>query len=139
MLANIVGVALCPAPHESYYVPVAHRALTDSSSTQLSLSLVLDKLKPIIESPDISKIGQNLKYEIVVLEKYGVSLNGITFDTMIAAHMIDSSRNSYSLDELSKSYLGHQMISYKDVTGTGKSKINFDEVELNVARDSGSF
>ncbi len=138
MLANIVGVALCPAPHESYYVPVAHRALTDSSTKQLGLSLVLDKLKPIVESQDIAKIGQNLKYEIVVLEKYGLKLNGISFDTMIAAHMIDSSRNSYSLDELCRLYLGHQMISYKDVTGTGKSKINFDEVELEVARDYAS-
>jgi DNA polymerase-1 len=138
MLANIVGVALCPAPHESYYVPVAHRALTDSSTKQLGLSLVLDKLKPIVESQEIAKIGQNLKYEIVVLEKYGLKLNGISFDTMIAAHMIDSSRNSYSLDELCRLYLGHQMISYKDVTGTGKSKINFDEVELEVARDYAS-
>jgi DNA polymerase-1 len=138
MLANIVGVALCPAPHESYYVPVAHRALTDSSTKQLDLSLVLDKLKPIVESQEIAKIGQNLKYEIVVLEKYGLKLNGISFDTMIAAHMIDSSRNSYSLDELCRLYLGHQMISYKDVTGTGKSKINFDEVELEVARDYAS-
>jgi len=138
MLANIVGVALCPAPHESYYVPVAHRALTDSSTKQLGLSLVLDKLKPIVESQEIAKIGQNLKYEIVVLEKYGLKLNGISFDTMIAAHMIDSSRNSYSLDELCRLYLGHQMISYKDVTGTGKSKIDFDEVELEVARDYAS-
>lgn len=138
MLANIVGVALCPAPHESYYVPVAHRALTDSSTKQLGLSFVLEKLKPLIESKEIAKIGQNLKYEIVVLQKYGVSLNGISFDTMIAAHMIDSSRNSYGLDELSKLYLGHQMISYKDVTGTGKSKIDFDEVELEVARDYAS-
>ncbi len=138
MLAEIVGIVLCPAPHESYYVPVAHRALTDSSSTQLDLPLVLDKIKPIIESEEIKKIGQNLKYEIVVFEKYGLSLNGITFDTMIAAHMIDSSRNSYSLDELSRLYLGHQMISYKDVTGTGKSKIGFDEVELAVARDYAS-
>jgi len=135
MLADIVGVALCPAPHESYYVPVAHRALTDSSSPQLDLPLVLDKLKPVIESEKIAKIGQNLKYELVVLEKYGLSLNGIAFDTMIAAHMIDSSRNSYSLDELARLYMGHQMISYKDVTGTGKSKIGFDEVELEVARD----
>ncbi len=138
MLANIVGVALCPCPHESYYVPVAHRALTDSSSKQLDLSLVLSKLQPIIESEKIAKIGQNLKYEIVVLKKYGLNLNGISFDTMIAAHMIDSSRNSYSLDELSRLYLGHQMISYKDVTGTGKSKIDFDEVELEVARDYAS-
>ncbi len=135
MLADIVGIALCPAPHESYYVPVAHRALTDSSVNQLELSLVLKKLKPILEDERIAKIGQNLKYELVVLEKYGLDIKGITFDTMVAAHMIDSSRNSYSLDELARVYLGHQMISYKDVTGTGKSKINFDEVELEVARD----
>lgn len=135
MFANIVGVALCPTSHESYYVPVAHRALTDSSSNQLNLDLVLKKIKPILENDEIAKIGQNLKYELVVLAKYGLDLKGITFDTMIAAHMIDASRNSYSLDELSKFYLGHQMISYKDVTGTGKSKIAFDEVEIGVARD----
>ena len=135
MLAKIVGVALCPAPHESYYVPVAHRALTDSSSKQLNLDMVLKKLKPILEDDNIVKIGQNLKYELVVLEKYGLNIIPVSFDTMIAAHMIDSSRNSYGLDELSKVYLEHQMISYKDVTGTGKSKIDFDEVELEVARD----
>jgi len=135
MLAKIVGVALCPAPHESYYVPVAHRALTDSNSKQLALDLVLKILKPILEDEKIAKIGQNLKYELVVLDKYELDISPISFDTMIAAHMIDSSRNSYSLDELSKVYLEHQMISYKDVTGTGKSKIDFDEVELEVARD----
>ncbi|GJM16336.1 MAG: DNA polymerase [Thermodesulfobacteriota bacterium] len=138
MLAKIVGVALCPEPRESYYVPVAHRALTDSSSKQLNLNLVLDKLKPVLENENIAKIGQNLKYELVVLDKYGLDINPVSFDTMIAAHMIDSSRNSYSLDELSKLYLEHQMISYKDVTGTGKSKIDFDEVELEVARDYAS-
>jgi len=135
MLAKIVGIALCPAPHESYYVPVAHRALTDSSSKQLNIDMVLEKLKPILKDENIAKIGQNLKYELVVLEKYGLNIIPVSFDTMIAAHMIDSSRNSYSLDELSKVYLEHQMISYKDVTGTGKSKIDFDEVELEVARD----
>ena len=138
MFAKIVGVVLCPAAHESYYVPVAHRALTDSSATQLDLNLVLEKLKPLLEDENIAKIGQNLKYELVVLEKYGLNINPISFDTMIAAHMIDSSRNSYSLDELSRLYLEHQMISYKDVTGTGKNKIGFDEVELEVARDYAS-
>ena len=135
MLADIVGIALCPAPHESCYVPIAHRSLADSSSKQLNSDLVLTKLTPVLEDEKIAKIGQNLKYELVVLEKYALDLKGITFDTMIAAHMIDSSRNSYSLDELSKLYLQHQMISYKDVTGTGKSKIDFDEVELEVAKD----
>ncbi|MEQ9618236.1 MAG: DNA polymerase I [Deltaproteobacteria bacterium] len=135
MIAEIVGIALCPAPHEAYYIPVAHRSLADSSTPQLELRFTLDRLKPSIENEGLHKIGQNLKYEIVVLERYGIRLGGISFDTMLAAHMLDSSRNSYSLDELSRLYLGHQMISYKDVTGTGKSKITFDEVELEAARD----
>lgn len=135
MLADIVGIALCPAPHEAYYVPVAHRALADASKKQLEIDYVLGKLKPVIEDKKINKIGQNLKYELVVLKRYGIGITGISFDTMIAAHMIDSSRMSYSLDELSRVYLGHQMISYKDVTGTGKSKISFEEVELATAKD----
>jgi DNA polymerase-1 len=65
---------------------------------------------------------------------YGLGLKGISFDTMIAAHMLDSSRMSYSLDELCRLYLGHRMISYRDVTGTGKSKINFEEVDLEAAK-----
>lgn len=135
MLAHIVGFVLSPAPHEAYYVPVAHRALKDASTKQLDLPYVISTLKPILEDESIKKIGQNLKYEIVVLERNGIKLSGISFDTMIAAHMVDSSRQSYSLDELSKVYLEHRMISYKDVTGTGKSKIGFDEVELEAARD----
>ena len=134
MLAKIVGIALCPAPHEAYYVPVAHRSLADSSTRQLGLPAVLEKLKPLIEDKGLRKIGQNLKYEFVIFEMYGVRLNGISFDTMIAAHMLDSSRISYSLDELCRLYLGHSMISYRDVTGTGKSKINFEEVELEAAK-----
>ncbi len=134
MLAEIVGIALCPAPHEAYYVPVAHRSLADSSTRQLALPAVLEKLKPLIEDKGLRKIGQNVKYEFVLLEMYGLRLNGISFDTMIAAHMLDSSRISYSLDELCRLYLGHSMISYRDVTGTGKSKINFEEVELEAAK-----
>jgi DNA polymerase I len=135
MLAHIVGFVLSPAPHEAYYVPVAHRALNDASTKQLDLPYVISALKPALEDDKIKKIGQNLKYELVVLERSGITLRGMSFDTMIAAHMIDSSRLSYSLDELSKIYLEHRMISYKDVTGTGKSKIGFDEVELEAARD----
>ncbi|MFI5322136.1 MAG: DNA polymerase I [Thermodesulfobacteriota bacterium] len=134
MLSEIVGIALSPAPHEAYYVPVAHRSLADSSTEQLAIAFVLDKLKPLIEDKGVRKIGQNLKYELVLLEMYGLRLTGISFDTMIAAHMLDSSRISYSLDELSRLYLGHSMISYRDVTGTGKSKINFEEVEIEAAK-----
>lgn len=134
MLADIVGITLSPAQHESYYIPVAHRALVDAALKQLPLPQVLSKLKPVLEDESIRKIGQNVKYEIVVLERNGITLKGISFDTMIAAHMVDSSRLSYGLDELSRIYLGHMMISYKDVTGSGKTRIPFDEVEIEKAK-----
>jgi DNA polymerase-1 len=133
MRAKIVGVSLSTAPHEACYVPVAHRSLVDSRQ-QLSLDYVLERLKSIVEDERVNKIGQNLKYDYIVLEKYGLRLRGIICDTMIAAHLLDSSRMSYSLDELAKFYLGHNTITYKDLTGSGRSKIDFEEVELEKAK-----
>ncbi len=134
MRAEIVGIALSPAPHESYYIPVAHRSMVFDSSKQLNPKYVLEKLKPIVEDNSIKKIGQNLKYEFIVLERNGLRLRGISSDTMVAAHLIDASRLSYSLDELAKHYLDHKTITYKDVTGIGRDKINFEEVELERAK-----
>jgi len=134
MRAELVGVALSPAPHESYYIPVAHRSMVFDSSKQLNPKYVLEKLKPIVEDNLIKKIGQNLKYEFIVLERNGLRLRGISCDTMVAAHLIDASRLSYSLDELAKYYLEHKTITYKDVTGVGRDKINFEEVELERAK-----
>ncbi len=134
MQARIVGIALSPVSNEAYYIPLAHRLTITDHSKQLDLEYVLERLKPLIENEEIKKIGQNLKYEFIILERYGIKLRGISCDTMIAAHLIDSSRMSYSLDELAKLYLGHKTITYKDVTGTGRDKINFEEVELERAK-----
>jgi DNA polymerase-1 len=133
MRAKIVGVSLSAAPHEAWYIPVAHKSLVDSRE-QLSLAHVLRSLKPIVEDESVRKIGQNLKYDYIVLEKYGLRLRGIICDTMIAAHLLDSSRMSYSLDELAKIYLSHNTITYKDLTGSGRAKIDFEEVELEKAK-----
>jgi DNA polymerase I len=134
MIAQIVGIALSPAPHEAYYVPIDHKSATPDFNKQLESERVLQRLKPIIEGVAISKIGQNLKYEFIILERYGFKLLGISHDTMIAAHLLDSSKLSYSLDELAMYHLGHKTITYKDVTGTGRDKINFEEVELEKAK-----
>ncbi len=133
--AQIVGIALSPTPHESYYVPVGHRSIIMDSSKQLKLEYVLQRLKPLIENEEIDKIGQNLKYEFIILGRYGLHLRGISFDAMVAAHLLDSSWLSYSLDALAKQYLGHKTITYKEVTGKGRNKINFEEVELEKAKD----
>ena len=129
IFAEIVGFSLTPEEDEGYYVPVAH----DEDTVQLSLDLVISRLKCILEDKSIRKIGQNIKYEMVVLNKYGVELKGIYFDSMLAAHLLDSSRQSFKLDKLSQSILGHTMISYDDVTKKGKTRILFNEVDLKTA------
>lgn len=134
MRAKIVGIALSPAPHEAYYIPVNHRLAITDSHRQLGLQCVLEKLKPVIESREIKKIGQNLKYEFIVLKRHGLNLKGIHCDTIIAAHIIDASRMSYSLDELARVYLGHKTITYKDITGRGRERIEFQEVEVEKAK-----
>lgn len=135
MLAQIVGITLCPVSHEAYYIPVTHRNLSNTSFIQLDISYVLEKVKPLLESKYISKVGHNLKHEIVVLKRYGVNMSSVAFDAIIASHMIDSSRGSYSLGELSSLYLDRRIVSYKDVTTVGKSRITFDELELEPAKE----
>lgn len=132
MLAEIIGIALSPIQHEAYYVPVAHKSRASNPFKQLDLGYVLERIKPIVEDEEIKKFGQNLKYEYIVFERYGIKLKGIYCDTMIAAHLIDSSRLNYSLDDLAKHYLGHKTITYREITD--RSRLRFDEVELEKAK-----
>ena len=132
MDAGIVGFSLCPAPGLAFYVPVGHVG-TREAEKQMGLGAALSMLKPVLESEDINKTGQNIKYEMLVLRNHGVTLRGIYFDTMLAAHLLDASLGSYKLDELSRTELGHRMISYDDVTGKGKSRKNFSEVDIETA------
>ena len=132
MNAGIVGFSLCTAPGLAFYVPVGHTGLTEAER-QIKPETALEMLKPVLESGDVRKIGQNIKYEMLVLRNHGVTLRGVYFDTMLAAHLLDASRTSYKLDELSKTELGHRMISYDDVTGKGKSRKSFAEVDIETA------
>jgi len=131
--AEIVGISFCYDADSAFYVPVAH--LVTGSNKQLSLDYVIESLKPILEDQKIKKIGQNIKYEIIVLSKYGVKLSGIFFDTMVAAHLLDSSLQSYSLDNLSRRFLDYKMTTYKEVTTVDKKTISFAEVEINKATE----
>jgi|MDSW01.1.fsa_nt_gb DNA polymerase-1 len=129
--AEIVGFALAVGSEPAAYVPVGHRYL--GMPKQLSLELVLEKLKPILENPEIAKVGQNLKYDMNVLARIGLSLEGLREDSMLAAYILDATRSSYSLDALSREELQHETISYKSLTGTGKKQIGFDEVAVEDA------
>lgn len=132
MNARIVGFSLCLGPGRAFYVPVGHTGIIEAEK-QMDIDTALSILKPVLESEDVKKIGQNIKYEMLVLRNHGVRLRGIYFDTMLAAHLLDASRTSYKLDELSRTELGHKMISYGDVTGKGKSKKSFAEVDIETA------
>ena len=127
--AEIVGIAISYNPDEGFYIPLSHETDID----QLDLNYVLENLKEILESKKIKKIGQNLKYEILVFKNYSIYLGGIYFDTMVASHFLDSSLQSYSLDNLSRRFLDHKMLSYKDITKIEKKEIPFKEVPVEVA------
>ena len=127
--AEIVGISFSFIEETGFYIPISHKEEID----QLKIDYIIKNLKPILENEKIKKIGQNIKYEIIVFSKYGVNLKGIFFDTMIAAHFLDSSLQTYSLDNLSRRFLNHQMITYKEVTTIDKKSIPFSDVKIDTA------
>jgi DNA polymerase-1 len=102
---------------------------------QLDKSLVIKKLKPILEDPSIKKCGHNIKYDLIVLKNEGIELQGISFDSILASYILDPSRRSHSLDDLAMEFFGHQTIKYKEVAGTGMKQIGFDEVDIERASE----
>ncbi len=130
--AEIVGIAISLQDKEceSYYIPVAH---TKSEISQPDRDEVLVLFKDIAESTEIKKIGQNLKYEYIVFSRYGITLRGILFDSMIASYVIHPSGYRHKLDYIVLDILKHKMISYEDVTGKGVKQINFRDVAVDVA------
>ena len=143
--AELVGISVALAPGEAFYLPLAHRrtgelALDDGGDGAPANLPPLDSpsmrpLVDVLEDPDIRKVGQNLKYDLIVLERAGVKLRGLGFDTMVASYVLDPNRRQHSLDALSVTLLGHKMIAYEEVAGKGKDQVSFDEVPLDRARE----
>ncbi len=128
--AELVGISLCAKEGEAYYLPVGH-----IKGPQLSKSETLMMLKPILEDPVIKKIGQNIKYDMIVLKNEGVNLRGVVCDTMLSSYLLDPSRRGHSLDDLAEFYLEHKMIPITDLIGTGKKQISFAEVDIDQASE----
>ena len=124
--AEIVGYALAFQPGEGYYVPV--RGPEDD--TVLDPVLAAEKLRPILENADIAKIGQNLKYDLVVLRGAGIELQGIEFDTMLASYLLDAGERSHNLDYLASRYLDHTTTKIDTLIGKGKNQKRMDEVPV---------
>lgn len=132
MSAEIVGFALAWRPGAGVYVPVAHRSLLETRA-QLDRAEVLARLKPLLLDPDLPKVGQNVRYELVILRRHGVELDGVLMDTMLAAYVIDPTKRRYNLDALAIEFLQHRNISFSDVAGSGASQKGFDEVSIDEA------
>ncbi|MBN1880924.1 MAG: DNA polymerase I [Deltaproteobacteria bacterium] len=133
MQAELVGVSLCFDDASSYYIPLAHRYL--GVPKQIDRDTALSILKPLLENPRVPKAGQNIKYDYIVLARYGIHINPIAFDTMVASYLINPSRRGHSLDAISLEYLQHRPIGYKDVAGSGKHQLTFDQVEIETASE----
>ena len=144
MRAELVGLSLSLAPGRACYIPVGHRGAApedgldlgdgDDVPVQIALKTALAMLKPLLEDPGVLKIGQNIKYDYLVLARYGIRIAPVD-DTMVMSYVLDGGRHGHGLDELAQLHLGHQTIKYKDVTGSGRKQVSFDRVALDVARD----
>ena len=133
MRAELVGLSFSCAPHEAYYIPSCHTCA--GVPRQLDLALVLEKLKPLLENPAYKKIGQNIKYDWMVLKRHGVSLNGIVFDTMIASYLINPSKRAHNLDQIAMDFLNHKTTKFKDLVGKDKNVTGFCDVSIDKAVD----
>ena len=138
MRADLVGISLAVEPGKACYIPLQHREGQSDllggslSENQISLEEALKILSPMLVDPSILKIGQNLKYDMVVLNRYGVEIEPWD-DTMLLSYSLDAGKGQNNMDELSSRWLGHSPISFKELTGTGKSQITFDQVPIDKA------
>jgi len=139
MQADLVGVSLSIEPGAACYIPLGHRAGDDlfdegGSGDQIPMEQAIALLKPLLEDQSVLKIGQNLKYDILVLKRYGIDL--VSFDdTMLLSYALNSGVHSHGMDELSNRYLSHQCIPFSQVAGSGKSQISFARVAIDKATE----
>jgi DNA polymerase I len=131
--ARLVGISTCLGPDDICYIPIAHRSVMPGG--QLTLSVVRDVLGPVLADAGIAKVGQNFKYDAVVLRAHGFGVAGLTFDTLLAAYLLDPGGRGHSLDALAAEYLGVKLTSFKEVTGGGGrgKQVTFDYVPLKSA------
>jgi len=127
--ADLVGVSFSYAPNKACYIPLGHKNIKG-----LKKELVLKKIKPILEDPSIKKVGQNIKFDFIVLMQNNIEINSIE-DTMLISYTLDAGINRHNLDTLSEIHLNHKTISYKELVGTGKNKLNFSEIALDKATE----
>jgi len=127
--ADLIGVSLSTKIGKACYIPIGH-----NSKKSINRDLVLKKLKPMLEDSSIKKIGQNIKFDFIVLFKHGINISSME-DTMLMSYVLDAGKNRHNMDTLAEIHLEHKTIAFKDLVGTGKKEINFREVDIEKAKD----
>ncbi len=133
MQAELVGFSFAAEPGRAAYVPVGHDY--PGAPDQVSLDAALALLKPLLEDPSLTKIGQNIKYDMSVLAKYGVTLAGPLFDTMLESYVYNSTATRHNMDALAERYLGRSTVHFEDIAGKGSKQLTFNQIPLDVAAD----
>jgi len=127
--AELVGISFCYEQGKACYLP-----LKSKNQKCLNSDYILKKIKPILEDKSIKKIGQNIKFDYIIFKKKGIEVSPME-DTMLASYTLDAGLNRHNLDVLSEIHLGHKTISFKDLVGSGKKQITFNEVDLKKATE----
>ncbi|ABM63184.1 DNA polymerase I [Halorhodospira halophila] len=131
MDAEIVGVSLAVEPGQAAYLPVAHCG--PGAPDQLDRDRVLDALRPLLEAEQPEKMGQNLKYDMSVLARYGIELRGVAYDSMLESYVLDSTATRHDMDSLASKYLGVEVTSYEQLCGKGVRQVPFAEIDVERA------
>ena len=127
--ASLVGISLSTKIGKACYIPIGHKF-----EGCLKKESVIKKLKPLLEDKSVKKIGQNIKFDFIVLFKQGINMNSME-DTMLMSYVLDAGKNRHNMDTLSEIHLQHKTISFKEIVGTGKKEINFSDVALDKAME----
>ena len=126
--AKLVGISLSTKIGQACYIPIGH-----SNGKNLIEKNIINKIKPVLQDKSIKKIGQNIKFDYIILYHRGIDMNSME-DTMLMSYALDAGKNRHNMDALSEIHLGHKTISYKELVGTGKKQINFSEVDIKLAK-----
>ena len=126
--AKLVGISLSTKIGQACYIPIGH-----NNGKNLIEKNIINKIKPVLQDKSIKKIGQNIKFDYIILYHRGIDMNSME-DTMLMSYALDAGKNRHNMDALSEIHLGHETISYKDLVGTGKKQINFSEVDIKLAK-----
>jgi DNA polymerase I len=127
--ADLVGISLSTKVGKACYIPIGHK-----SKGCLKKDTIIKKLKPLLEDKSVKKIGQNIKFDFIVLYKQGICMNSME-DTMLMSYVLDAGKNRHNMDTLSEIHLQHKTISFKEIVGTGKKEINFSDVDIEKAME----